>query len=119
MNREKSVETCLIISTGFLFLYFVLHIKVFILVSFLVGLAGIFIKPAASLLAWAWFKLGDYMGVIVSKLMLTIVYIFILLPLAFFYRLAKKDPLQLKKQTNTYWKIRNHKYTRGDLERIW
>jgi hypothetical protein len=43
-----------------------------------------------------------------------------LCPIAFLYRLKKKDPLQLKrKPAGSYFTTRNHTYTARDLENLW
>ena len=119
MNNKKALGTCLIITTGFLLLYFIFQVKVLLIVAFVTGLTGIFIRPLAVKIAWLWNKLGDMMGFVVSKLVLSIVFFIILLPIALIYRLIKKDTLMLKNKYGSYWIIRNYKYAKKDMENVW
>jgi hypothetical protein len=119
MTKEKSVETCLVISTGLLLIYFVLHQQVFLTIAFIIGAIGIFIKPLAIPISWLWIKLGEMMGFVTSKVVLTVVFFIFLLPIAAFYRIAKKDTLNLKNTSSSYWKERQKKFIAKDLDNIW
>ena len=119
MNKEKRLEAILVISMFMLLLYFLKDVKVYILISFIIGLTGIFLKPVANGVSWLWLKLGVMLGAVVPKIILTVVYYVFLLPVSLLYRIFKKDNLNLKRNTNTYWKQRNHKYISKDIENIW
>ena len=119
ISREKALETCLVIATGFILLFYLVHLKIFLFLAFVVGLIGSFIKPLARLIAWLWLKLGDGMGYVMSKLILSLVFFLFLLPLALIYRMVNKDPLGLKRDKNTYWKNRDYRYLPKDLENTW
>ena len=119
MNKEKALETCLVITTGFLLLYFVFDVRILLIIAFAAGFTGIFIKPLALIIARLWQKLGDITGFIVSKIILATVFFVFLLPIALIYRLIKKDILMLKKKYNSYWTIRNYKYTKKDMDNVW
>ncbi len=119
MQKEKATETCLVISTGLLFLYYMFQIKLLLAVAFFIGITGIFIKPLARLISWLWLKLGDLLGAVVSKIILSVIYFIFLLPIAVLYRLIKKDPLKLKKNHNSFWVARDHKYSAKDMENPW
>ena len=119
MKNEKTTETSLVLATGLLLLFYIFELKVFILLAFIIGIIGIFIKPLANLISRLWLKLGELMGWVVSKIVLSIIYFLFLLPLSLIYRLVKKDPLKLKKKDSSCWTTRNHKYTSKDLENVW
>ena len=90
-----------------------------LIVAFVIGLTGIFIRPLAIKIAWLWHKLGDMIGFFVSKMVLAIVFFIILLPIALIYRLIKRDTLMLRNKYNSYWINRNYKYTKKDMENVW
>ena len=119
MKKENALETCLVITTGFLLLFYVFQIKILLLVAFITGIIGIFIRPVALRIAWLWQKFGNLMGLVVSKIILTIIFFAFLLPVALIYRLIKKDTMMLKNKYDSYWTIRNYKYDGKDLENIW
>lgn len=119
IKKEKTTETCLVISTGLLLLYYIFQVKILLAVAFLIGITGIFIKPLAHLISWSWLKLGDLLGYVVSKIVLSVIYFIFLFPIAILYRAFKKDPLKLKKKHNTYWTTRDYKYIAKDMENPW
>jgi hypothetical protein len=119
MKKEKAFEAILVISTGLLLFYFITHRQVFLYSSFIFGAIGVFVKPLATWIAIGWYKVGELLGMIVSKVILTVVFFFLLVPIALLYRLFNKDPLRLKKQDKSNWSIREHVYSGNDLKNTW
>lgn len=119
MKKSKINEALLVIVTGFLLLYLVYEKDVFLYISFGIGVLSVFIKPLAKWIAIGWFKLGDALGFVVSKVVLGIVFYILLVPIALVYRLFNKDALSLIYQDKSLWNKRNHKYTASDLKNIW
>jgi hypothetical protein len=71
-------------------------------------------RPAAVL----WFGLSHVLGNIMSKVILTLVFFLVVAPVGMARKLAGADPLQLnewKKNRETVFKTRNHKFTPDDL----
>lgn len=116
---DKTLETCLVIATGMLLFHYIFDSRVFIHIAFGIGAIGIFVKPLAALIAWLWGKLGELLGMVVPRIILTAVYFVFLLPIALLYRLVKRDPLGLAKGHGTYWSVRNHAYSSKDLDNPW
>ena len=56
-----------------------------------------------------WTKIGDIIGSIVSKIMLTVLFYAVFTPVAVILRLIGKDPLnkKLDKNADSYWHERN------------
>lgn len=119
VDRKQILETSLVLTTGFLVVYFVTKIDVFLYVSLFAGVTGIFIKPLAKYITIAWFKLADVLNYIMSKIILGTLFFVILLPIAFVYRLTNRDTLNLKRKTTTNWVERNKVYTPTDFENLW
>lgn len=113
------METSVVIMTGLLIFWFIFKVKVLVTIAVLVGLIGAFIPSLAHWIHWAWYKLADAMGFVMSKVLLSVVFFVFLLPIAILYRMFSKDNLQLKKKTDTYWTSRGHKYSAKDLEQTW
>ncbi len=92
MNRQKHLETILVLVLALLVFYWLKHVKspetakYILLAAFIVGLIGVFIPALADKIHWAWMKLAHAMGWVMSKVILTIVFFIFLLPMA----LAKK-----------------------------
>lgn len=67
-----------------------------------------------------WFGISAIMGSITSKALLFIIYMVIVLPVALWRRLLRKDPLLLKefkKSSQSVMKARKHLYNAADLEK--
>jgi hypothetical protein len=124
MKKEKTIETMLVITVGMLVLYFVFREKVwgeyFLTVSLIMGLIGVFSNFLSEQVAWVWGKIAHVLGTFNSYVLLSIVFFTILTPVAFLYRLTRKDTLKLKAQKlGTVYEERNHLYVAKDLENVW
>ncbi len=120
MERQKQLETCLVISTGLIVFWFIYEVKILLTIALVMGLIGLFIPALAKWINWAWYKLADMLGFVMSKVLLSVVFFIFLFPIAMLSKLfTKKDSLQLKKKTDTYWTERKHTYSSKDLEDVW
>jgi hypothetical protein len=119
MKKEKILEATLVITTGFLLLFLIYGKQWMLYVSIGAGVSGILIKPLASLIAKAWFKLGDLLGFVVSKVVLATMFFIILVPVSFLHNIFNKDILQLKRTGKSLWKDRDHNYVPDDLKNSW
>jgi hypothetical protein len=117
--KVKYQETCLVIMTGLLVFWFVYQVKVLVTIAVAIGIIGAFIPSIAKWIHWAWYKLADVMGWVMSKVLLSAIFFLFLFPIALIYRMFSKDTLQLKRKTDSYWTKRSHKYTSKDLEHVW
>lgn len=113
------LETIVVIMTGMLVLWLFFKVKILITLAVVVGLIGAFVPSLARWIHWAWYKLAEGMGFVMSKVLLSLVFYVFLFPIALLYRMGNKDHLQLKKKPDTYWTLRNHQYTGRDLENSW
>ena len=69
-------------------------------------------------LAVVWLGGSNLLGAVVSKILLTIIYLLIVLPVAIIRRLSGRDSLKIKawkKSTETGMSVRDHLYTKEDL----
>jgi hypothetical protein len=85
----------------------------------ILGISGILIKPLGTLIACVWYKMAQLLNLVMSKVIMAVVFIFILVPLASLYRIAKKDSLRIKRSPRLKWITREHLYTAGDLKNLW
>ena len=75
-----------------------------------------FFRPAA----YIWFTLANLVRKVVSTILITVVYIVIATPIGLVRRLVGADPMQArkwKKGSSSVFVIRDHLYTKRDLER--
>lgn len=119
MKRDKTLEAILVVATGLLIFYIIYRHEILLYAAAALGITGVFIKPLASLFAKGWYLLGDSLGFVVSKVILTVVFYLFLAPIAFLHNLFNKDTLRLKRSDKSFWTDRNHDYKSGDLKNIW
>jgi hypothetical protein len=119
MDRIKTLETSLVLTTGFLLIYLLTKNDLFLYLAFAFGSTGVFIKPIAKYIAIAWFKLADILNYFVSRLILGTLFFVVLFPVSLLYKIPNKDKLRLKRQKSSLWIVRDHTYSSGDLENIW
>jgi hypothetical protein len=69
--------------------------------------------------AMVWLSLTNLLGAVVSRILLSIVYILILLPVGLIRRATGKDSLNLKgfkKSTSSVMVVRDHEFTANDIK---
>lgn len=119
MNREKKLESLLIIAAGFIVLFFVFKIKWFLLVAFIVAFLGAMSKLFANGVTWLWFKISEILGWINARILLSVLFFIFLFPIALLMKAFGKGSVRLKKSKDSYYSERDHLYTSEDLENTW
>ena len=69
---------------------------------------------------WLWFKLGDLLGLVVTRCILFFLFFMIVTPIGYFRRLMNKDPFHLKqfgKGTASLFISHEKTYSTQDLEK--
>lgn len=67
-----------------------------------------------------WYSLAKILGTIISRILITVIYLIVLLPVALVRQMSGRDPLQVsmwKKGNGSVMKVRNHLYTAADIEK--
>ena len=125
MNRQKHLETILVLVLALGVFYWFSHVKkpelakYLLLSALILGLIGVFIPLLADKIHWAWMKLAHVMGWVMSKVILTLVFFVFLLPMAVVVRLMGKGNVKLKPSGASYYKERNFLYDKDSLEHVW
>ena len=122
MEREKNLETLLVITAGLLVLYYIFESKYFILAAAIVSVGGLMFPFLAKGIHWFWYKLAMVLGYINSRILLSLIFFIFLMPVAWLAKLFSKDALQLKKKTadnDSYYVDRDYAYEKKDLENVW
>lgn len=120
MNERKHQETILVISAGLLvFYYFFRDLTWLVWGALTLNLIGAFLPKIAGYISWAWFKLAEGMGFVMSKVILSLVFYIFLFPIAMLSKLFTHKDFLLKKDSITTWHDKNHTYRSDDLEKMW
>lgn len=117
MNREKVVTSILVICIGFIGLYFIFEKEWLLWIAFGVGILSLSSEKIANAICNGWYKIAEILGGINSKILLSLIFFIILVPVAFLSRIfSKETKIQLKRKENSYFKERNHTYSKEDLD---
>jgi len=121
MNRIKSLETILVLvlASGVIYWWFGRSPYLLLIAGILI-LTGLFIPPLAAIIHRGWMKLAEGIGYVMSKVVLTLVFVLVLVPLSFIARVFRKNnTIRMKPGGNSYYKKRNYTYTKENLENVW
>lgn len=123
-TRAKELETILTLCIALVVLFFVTKKQhaYYLTLSVLLGLIGLFSVYLTSKISWAWLKLGELMGSVTGKIILSLVFFVFLVPIALASRIFSngRKILQLQKSNQpSYFFTRNHKYEAKDLKNVW
>ncbi len=120
MNAEKTNQTMLVLVTGTIVLFFIFKLKWLLIIGIVLGFIGMFMPRPSRTIAIYWFKLAELIGAVVSKVLLSLMFILFLLPIAFLSRLFRPDLLQIKpKKEGSYYVVRNYLYTAESIKKPW
>jgi len=69
---------------------------------------------------FTWMKIGHLMGLVIPKVLLTVIFYLFLFPLSILQKIIeKKDPLLLKASDNSTFKAKKKTYNEKSFERMW
>jgi hypothetical protein len=109
-----------VISAGLLvFYYFFRDLTWLVWLALVINLIGAFLPKLAGYLSWAWYKLAEGMGFVMSKVILSLVFFIFLFPLAWLSKLFTRKDFLRKRDSVTTYLDKNHTYSSDDLEKMW
>lgn len=120
--QKNNSKTVLTIVVGLIVFYFIFKSIYLLYGALAIGILSVFSSFVEEKISLFWLKLAEWLGFINSKVILTVVFFFILFPIAMLSRLLRGNKtLGLKKQQEgkSYYKERNHTYQAKDLENSW
>ncbi len=120
MNGNSTIyQTILLISSGFMLLYLFFDHRMWLHAAVTISVLSLLSFRVASWINKVWQSIGKVLGFINSKIILSLVYTLILLPVACWYRVSKQKTIQLSKQDVSMWVERKHRYNKDDLKNLW
>lgn len=119
LSEKQKIEALLVIVLGFGILYLIFDRLLLLQIGIGIGVLSLMLPFVKEGILWLWFKIAEVLGWINTRILLSVVFFVILLPVARLSRLFSKDKLQLKSSKQSVYKTRNHLYTKEDIENIW
>jgi F0F1-type ATP synthase membrane subunit a len=123
MNRqntigEKDSVMAIIVLTLLLFILF--KNRGWLYVTLTIAIVSLLSSQTTHYLHRIWTFLTEVLGRFSGSIILSLVFIFILIPTAFLKkRFGKKEMILDNKNIHTVFENRNHKYTRADFDNPW
>jgi hypothetical protein len=81
---------------------------------------ALFVHSAAFYVTNGWLRFSEITSRVSNAIILSALFYSVLTPIAFIYRIFHKDPLNLDlNKPGSFYSERNHKYEKGDLQKMW
>jgi hypothetical protein len=117
--RVKALETILVLVLALLIgYYFNKNPYWLVAAAVLVGIA-LLIPALAEMIHVGWMKLGEGLGFITSKIILTLIFFVVLVPLSWIAAMFRKPVMKMKPGGDSFYKTRNITYTAKSMEDPW
>ena len=121
--QPKSInpsKTVLVITVGFLVLFFFSKQNAFLYVALGVGVLGALSSCLAEKIDWIWTKIGWVLSFIVPNIIMTLVFYVVLTPTAFLSRIfGESDPMDLKNSRSSLFKKKDTTFSKESFEKPW
>ena len=91
----------------------------FLVAAVVIGLAGALLPVTAKAIHWVWMKFAEGLGFVTGKILLTLIFILLVIPLGWITGKIGKSSVRLKTGGKSYFTDRNHTYIKEDLENPW
>ncbi|HPX75537.1 MAG TPA: hypothetical protein PLW77_03035 [Bacteroidales bacterium] len=114
---KRNLADCLVIVAALIVLGIIFENIYFYYIAGGIALLCGLIPKIAFYISFLWQSIGLILGFFVSKILLTIIFYFIVFPFSLLQKLFSKNPSISKKTLETYWKTRTN--TSIDFEKLW
>lgn len=114
--RKEQYKTLLVITGGFALIGWRWHHPYLLILAAVLFVAGVISPFLLAKIAEGWMWIGEKIGAVMSRVILSVVFIVFLTPISILYRAFGSKNKNEKKQS--FFVERNHTYTSADLEKI-
>lgn len=125
MEKSRAAETILTITLGFLVLFLIIYWRSgnehfwMLYTAGAIGILGLLSKWLRIQIHIFWFWFADKLGYVMSRVVLSIIFVLVVLPFGSVARIFRKDLMFLKGGKESYYIQRKHRYSSEDLENPW
>ncbi len=119
IEKTKYRETLLVIVLGFSILYLIFDHEWMLYTSVGLGILGVLSTPINRWIHLGWIFIGEKLGFVMNKVIMGILYLFVLIPISMLARFFRKDIMNLKPGAKSGFHQRKHLYLPDDLKNPW
>lgn len=109
----------LVITVGFLVLYFAIKKTIFLDLAMGFGVIGVLSFYLSEKIHWAWNRLSFFLGEISNRVLLGVTFFLVLTPMALIRRMRKSGMRRFDRSATTNFVKRGHRFEKKDLENTW
>lgn len=91
MDRTETLKTLNVLAVAALTAYLLTKLPWLLYTAFVILLLGLVENPLARLLSAGWLKLAQLLGIVNSRVILSLMFYLVLTPVAFLYRLFNRQ----------------------------
>jgi hypothetical protein len=117
--RVKTLETILVLVLALLTGYYFTGSAYFLVAAAVLAVIALLVPALAELIHVGWMKLGAGMGFITSKIILTLIFFVVLVPLSWLAARFRKPVMKMKPGAGSFFKNRNFTYTAKSMKDLW
>ncbi len=114
MSNRKTYESLFVICIGLAVIAWLKKNEWLAIADAILLMAGIIVPPFRKLVHDLWWKLAAVLGYVNGKLIFSVFFVFLIIPIGLINRLVSKNKIP----TDSNFKLRNHLYTAAELKRI-
>lgn len=120
MRPPQPLQTVLVIVVGMIAGYLLSAKPWMLYAALVIGLSGALSPALARCVHTVWMQLGRALGLVVPKILLSLLFYLLLTPLAWLSRwLGPSDPLQLRNTRDSMFRDVNTSFDPGHFEKPW
>ncbi|MDQ5984326.1 MAG: hypothetical protein CSYNP_00019 [Syntrophus sp. SKADARSKE-3] len=121
MTKLEAIKTNAILTLAFLIAYLIFDVKWLLWAAIALCAGSAFESRITTAIAEYWMRFAAIAGKVNSRIILFIMFFFILTPIAFLYRLFNRDQVDhfLQNRRSTYFDDIQKSYGREDFEKLW
>lgn len=121
MNKYQTSHILNVMALGLLIGHIVFHQTILLYLATLLLILIAFPNSAGRILAVAWMRLGGALGTINSRVLLTIVYYLVLVPVAYCYRRFNHEKVDyfFGRNRKSYFIDATRRYDQAMFNKIW
>lgn len=113
-------KTILVITVGFLIIYYFTSWQWSLITSLIIGLIGVLSARLSEIVNYLWIRLTIILSYIVPNILLAMIYYFVLVPMAFMSKIFRKgDDLKLNNRSESTFFDVNREIDKASLKNMW
>jgi hypothetical protein len=121
MSDAETTKTLTVVALALLIGYYLFKVVVLLHIVLVLLFLMAFPNPVGKLLAGAWLKFSEIIGHINSRIILTLIYYFVLVPVSLLYRIFNKTTVAYfnGKKPDSYFINSDRTFSKQSFEKTW